>query len=91
MIDVLAEVIHHLVVSAGDVDLGDDAGLQTVHQLAEDDAVAQSVLEGHGREAFIDHRLHPFLGLHLLLGLPLSGTLEHEKDGIKADQQNKIV
>lgn len=44
---VLAQVVHHLVIAAGGVDLGDDAGLQAVHQLAQDDAVSQYRLIGH--------------------------------------------
>lgn len=73
---VLADVVHEFVVTAGDVDLADDAGLQTVHQLAQDDAVAEGVLVRHVRKPLADHSLDPSLGFLLLFWLTLAGALE---------------
>lgn len=43
----LIKIIHHLVIAAGRVDLGHQAGLQFVHEPAKDDAVPQGVFVTH--------------------------------------------
>lgn len=71
----LADVVHELVISTRDVHFGDDSGLESVHQLAEDDAVTERNLVGHWREPFTDDAFDPLLGFCFFLGLPLAGTL----------------
>lgn len=44
MTNLLANVIHELVVSTRDVDFRDDARLQSVHEFAKNDAVAEGIL-----------------------------------------------
>lgn len=77
--NLLVNVVHVFVVSTGDVDLGDDAGLQAVHQLAQDDAVAQSLLVRYVGKPLPDHRFDPLLGFLLLLGFTLARALELRK------------
>lgn len=43
----LIKVVHHLVIAAGRVDLRDDAGLEFVHQLAQQHTVPQGILVPH--------------------------------------------
>lgn len=74
--DLLVNIVHVFVIPAGDVDLGDDAGLQPVHQLAQYDAVAERLLVRHVREPLSDHRLNPLLGFYLLFWFTLASALE---------------
>lgn len=39
----LIKVVHHLIIATGRIDLGDQARLQFVHELAEDDTISQSI------------------------------------------------
>lgn len=72
----LVDVVHHFVVAAAGVDARNDAGRQAVHQLAQNDAIAQSVLEWGGRKAFANHGLDPVLSLVLLFWLPFASNLK---------------
>lgn len=60
----VGDVLHKLELSAGGVDLGDATGHQLVHQVAEDNAVAEDVTEvtvGQGLTKDGAHPLHDAL------------------------------
>ena len=70
----LVDVLHHLELAARGVDLGDGAGLKLVHQLAQDLAVPDGILELASQLA-ADHGLNPLLGLLLQHRVALGGDL----------------
>jgi hypothetical protein len=77
----LTEVVHHLIIAARSVYSGDEAGLQLVDQLAEDDAIPQDVLVRYSRwEALPHNGLDPCLGLCFLFRLALSCNLRTEQE-----------
>lgn len=82
----LVNVVHHFVVAAARVDARNDAGRQTVHQLAQNDAVAQCILERNGRETFTDHSFDPMLSFMLLFWLTLASNLNDRRKKVKRNQ-----
>lgn len=40
----LIKIVHHLIIATGCIDLGDQARLQFVHELAKDDTILQGIL-----------------------------------------------
>jgi hypothetical protein len=81
LVGLLIEVVHHLIIAARSIYFGDYAGLQLVHQLAEDDAVPQHVLIWDSwTKALPDNGFNPCLRLLFLLGLPLSCNLRAKQN-----------
>jgi hypothetical protein len=72
----VVDVLHHLELSAGGVDLGDGAGGELVDQLAEDGAVADHIFVELSRgELGAEDGLDPLLRLPVLVGVALGGDL----------------
>jgi hypothetical protein len=72
------DVLHHLELAAHLVDFGDGAGLDLVHESAQDLSVLKHILVGLAavEELFAEDGLDPIHGLLLLLGIALAGQLQ---------------
>lgn len=69
------DILHHLELTAGGVDLGNGAWLQLVHQSAQDGTIAEHLLEGARLQTLAEHGLDPAEHLSLKLGITLASDL----------------
>lgn len=72
----VVDVLHHLELAAGRVDLGHGAGLDDIDQAAQHLAVLEHIVVGlAGGELGADDGLDPGLGLLVLHGVAFTGDL----------------
>jgi hypothetical protein len=71
----LWNVIHHFIVAARNVDLLDEVWFELVHQLAQENSVAEWILEGFFGKLFTGDGLDPSLSFLLLFNIALSSNL----------------
>lgn len=74
--NLLADIIHHFIISTRNIDFLDASRRQLVHQFTQNDAIAESILiTNTGWEAFTNDSLDPLLSLSFLFWDALSGNL----------------
>lgn len=71
----LIDIVHELVITPGDIDFGDDAWLQSVHQFTENNTITEGFLERNSWESLSNYSLNPPLSFDFFLRLAFASTL----------------
>lgn len=69
------DVLHLLELTAGGVDLGDAAGHELVHEVAEDNAILENIFDGSSGKLLAKDIAHPGKDVTLELGITLASEL----------------
>lgn len=71
----LINVVHHFIIAAGCINTRNNSGCQTIHQFAQNDAIAQCIFICNWWETLADHRFDPLLSLVLLIWFTFTSNL----------------